>query len=186
MSLHKKSQSFLGILSVVALSVFGTRLYVLQQGSIASQADVVTDNEAQPSVSLAVSSAQLNVGASGLLTISGNNFSTVPVTRGTLAIAFPPNLIAVTTVTTDGGVLDTPYSQTIDNATGLVILTFLPPAGVTTDGSIAKIGYTALQPGSVTFSLITGQPEPNDTTGFTTLSDVRVPPLFLDTSFTIL
>lgn len=186
MSLKKSTQSFLSVLSVVALTVFGTGLYVFQQGSIASQADVVIKNTAQPDVSLTLSAPQLHSNETGVLTITGNNFSTVPVTGGTVVVAYPNNLVSVTSVSTNGGVLDVPYLQKIDTDTGLVTLTFLPPTGVIVDGTIAKLNFTALQPGLATFSLITGQPEPNDTTGFTTLSAIRVPPLFINASLTIL
>lgn len=186
MSLKKSTQSLLSVLSVVTLTVFGTGLYVAQQGSLASQADSTTAPQTQPSVSITVSSPQVKTGEVGSITITGNNFSTVPVTGGTLVISFPAHLISVSAVSSDGGVLDAPYTQNIDNDLGVVTLTFLPPAGVTVDGAITRLDFVAKKQGSGTITFITGQPEPYDTTGFTTLTSVRVPPLFLDAPITLL
>lgn len=146
MNLSKIAQTYLGLISVFALVLVGSGVYIVQSGNASSSADSSLGASASPQFYISTDSPAINVGENTAIYLSGD-FSNTPVNNVSMTVSYPANLIQIDSISTKGGILSRAKDSNINQKEGLITLVFSPLTASSGEGVFAKVNATSLKAG---------------------------------------
>ncbi len=139
MKLSRIVQTYVGILSVFALALIGASAYIWQSGQISSSADEI-NQAVVPNffVSLDSDTSEVAQGQEIKLTLNGD-FQDEPIVASTVMLSYSTDVLEISTIETDSGILGKASEQIMDPQTGTATLVFQPLSGYSGVGSLGTI-----------------------------------------------